>query len=340
MKILLKLIIVILGCFTLLFSATIEKKNWAPVMLDDIVTFVPYIKGNSTLPPVAPSYIYGEMGSSTVEISQYSQDASAVVLHPNTWDNTPTPVIFFATGWHNTDYNQYITLLTYVASHGYSVIYVPDVESSHSQLQKFDAIISEFSNKLDTTKIGVLGHSSGGGFAFRVLDYMSQEGHGNSGRFLMVFDPYFAYGMSTQTMRELPSNTNLIILQFGKDGGWHTGNNTDPRIPLSEYSLLNSIANNKKDYQVYDKENANHGYVSGDKSYTQMQGALKPLDALMRFTFENKQEAHDTALEVGSDTPLADGLQQMRPSTDYEYACDDQYANPEIDYCHEYEGKL
>ena len=281
---------------------------------------------------------YGEMGSDEVVVSAYSQDDRAVVYHPSDWSRK-TPVIFFAPGWHNTTHTSYETLLTFVASHGYSVIYVPDEGSYSSQLQKFKDIVAEFSNHLDTSKIGVLGHSSGGGFAFWVLDYMS-EIYGENGRFLMVFDPYFAYGMSSDSMKVLPSNTNLVILQFGKDGGYHTGNNTDPRIPLSEYALLESIPNDQKDYQVYVEENANHGYVSGNKSYTQMQGALRPLDALMAYTFKHEASAHDVALEVGSDYPLRDGLQELRPSDDYQYACDNQYANPEIDYCHEYEGKL
>ena len=43
--------------------------------------------------------------------------------------NTPTPVIFFAPGWHNTTHASYETLL------------------------KFDAIVNEFSNKPDTKNI-------------------------------------------------------------------------------------------------------------------------------------------------------------------------------------------
>jgi len=302
------------------------KDNNNTVITDDT--------NNSKVP-----YLYGKKGTHKVQVSIYSEDNLSVIYHPTSWDTTATPVIFFATGWHDTNHNKYKTLLTFIASHGYSVVYVPDSGSYYSQLQKFDAIIAEFANTLDTKKIGVVGHSSGGGFSFKVLDYMSQKGYGTDGRFLMAFDPYFAYSMSSKSMGELPSNTNLVILQFGKDGGWKTGNNTDPRIPLSEYSLLTSIAKAQKDYQVYEKENANHGYISGDKSPTLMQGALKPLDALMEFTFKNKKEAHDTALEVGSDTPLKDGLQQLRSIDDYKYACNNEYANFEIDYCHVYERK-
>ena len=51
MKLLFKVIIAVLGSMTLLFSAAIEKKIWAPVMVDDIVIFVPYIEGANPLPP-------------------------------------------------------------------------------------------------------------------------------------------------------------------------------------------------------------------------------------------------------------------------------------------------
>jgi len=169
------------------------------------------------------------------------------------------------------------------------------------------------------------------------LDYFSNDGgYGENGRFLMALDPWFAFDMNSEAMRNLPSNTNLVILQFGNDGG-----STDARIPLSEYALLDSISEDKKDYQVYTEEGADHGYASGSKPPEQMQGVLKPLDALMDYTFNNVAEAHGVALEVGNDNPLDSGLQTLNEIEQYDYRCNSHGNRAEvmeIDYCNQYLG--
>jgi len=142
--------------------------------------------------------------------------------------------------------------------------------------------------------------------------------------------------MNSDQMRNLPANTNAIIIQFGDDGG-----ETDARIPLSEYALLESIAGNKKDYQNYTQENANHGYPRGNKPVEQMQGVLRPLDALMDYTFEENQQAHDVALEVGNDDAYVTGTQIVNAINQYEYRCNSHKNRAEImdiDYCHQYLG--
>jgi len=260
------------------------------------------------------TYIYGKKGTHEVKISIYSEDNLSVVYHPSTWDTTPTSVIFFGTGWHDTDHNKYKTLLTFIASHGYSVVYVPDSGSYYSQLQKFDAIVSKFLDKLDTSKIGVLGHSSGGGFVFSVLEHMNAKGYGNYGRFLCSMDGYFAQYMDKHNMNDLDL-TNILFIQFGP-----SGNSTDPRVPLVNYSLLtgNGI---DKNYIVLPNDN-DHGYPTR-KTIDTMQGLLKPLDALMEYTFKEKLATHHTmALEgKGKENPYANSYQKVLSIESYKYSC-------------------
>lgn len=154
----------------------------------------------------------------------------------------------------------------------------------------------------------------------------------------MSLDGWFAFGMNSEQMRMLPSNTNVVIQRYHIIPQGNALDNTqDPRITLSEYALLNSIASDKKDYQVFTP--ATHDYPKGTKDYSQMQGILKPLDALMTYTFKGEVAAHDTALENGSDTPYTDGLENIREISRYDYRCN-SHKNiaevMEIDYCHEY----
>ena len=269
-------------------------------------------------------YVYGQKGTHDVKVSIYSEDNLSVVYHPSSWESTPTPVIFFATGFGNKNHNDYKTLLHFLASHGYSVIYVPDSGSYFSQFQKFEAIINEYSNKLDTTKIGILGHSSGGGVVFPLLKYMNEKAYGENGRFICAMDPYFAAYMDKDDMQAL-INTNILIVQFGKDGK-DIGNDTDPRIVLTTYGLLTGEGIDKNYIILNGPNDANHGYPTG-KNIDTMQGLLKPLDALMEYTFKEKLDTHHAmALEgEGKEDPYANGYQKVLSSSSYEYSC--TYAN-------------
>lgn len=285
---------------------------------------------------------YGELGSSTVLTHTEVDTGDSVIYYPsNMSDANKVPVIFFTPGWGSSNSTDYETLLNFIASHGVAVIYAKDATGDNNAfIQKFEKMLDGNNNilsSLDTTKVGFIGHSSGGGDTFRMLEYFSEQGYGANGRLLMTLDPWFAFDMTSEHMQGLPNNTNLVVLQFGNNGG-----STDPRIPLSEYSLLTSINNDKKDYQVYTQESANHNYPKGSRPVDEMQGILKPLHALMNYTFFNgTQEAHDIALEVGSDDPFNDNLQDVEEIDHYPYACNTQVNTSEvmdIDYCNQYLG--
>ncbi len=272
-------------------------------------------------------YHYGEMGQHTVAIAAFSKNSKAVVYHPEDWGQKPTPVIFFSPGWHSTDHTKYNTLLKFIASHGYSVIYEPDDKdtSRQDQLGEFDDIVKEFEDKLNTDLMGVLGHSSGGGFVYKILEHMSAKEYGarnnkKNSRFLLTMDGYFAEYMDKANMENL-KDTNVIFIQFG-----NTGNGTDPRIVLVNYNLL-SGENIDKNYIVVTGDHAaDHSYPEREK-ISDMQGLLKPLDALMEYTFTTQSpQNHTLALEgPGKDNPYANVYQKVEEIDTYQYNC--EYAN-------------
>ncbi len=258
------------------------------------------------------AYEYGQLRGTTVVATPYSLDNKAVIYHPENWDVKPTPVIFFYPGFWNTNHLNYKQLLEFIADHGYSVVFLPDykIASINATYNLYENILNEFADNFDTSKMGVLGHSSGGGYAFRVLEKMIKSKYGENGRLLFGMDMYFAQNMNKSNM-QLLSDTNAVFIQFGP-----TGNSTDPRIPLVNYRLL-SGENIDKNYIVLKNDN-DHGYPARQDINT-MQGMLKPLDALMEYTFTEETDAHhQMSLEgEGKIDPYANGYQKVESIEHY-----------------------
>jgi len=289
--------------------------------------------------------IYGTEGTHQVNTYTTNDYLYSTMYFPSDIETmaTKVPLLFFISGWYSTPAEAitYDSLLRFIASQGYAVLYTNEgaVTDHTFCLNKFDAFLESndatiqniLLPNLDTTKIGVLGSSAGGGMVFSALKHYSDMGYGANGRFLMALDTWFAFGMDEADMQALPSNTNAIILQFGQRGNSHN-NGTDARIPLTEYSLLTSINASKKDYQVYSGENSDHSYPKGTRPFSEMQGILKPLHALLDYTFITQSDnVRKIALEVGNDNPYdnGNGIQEVLPN--YNYPCDG--SDTLIDYC-------
>ncbi len=259
--------------------------------------------------------VYGTSLAGDVVVQDYGD---SVLYRPKILDSAhKIPVVLFAPGWGSKNYLDYNTILSFIASQGYAALYVSDPSEYDPQ-----KIISRFSevleNKtllkyLDTSRIGVVGHSSGGGFAFVIIKYFADKGLGKNGMFIFSMDPWFAFGMGSEDFKNFPKNCSVVIQQFGDSGG------TDPRIALTIFDKLSSLGDKNRDYQVY--KDLNHAYPFGSGvDYSQKQVILQPLDALMDLTFWKKEEAYPYALELGTDSPYG-SVQEVKPSVEYPWKC-------------------
>ena len=260
---------------------------------------------------------YGQQGSHQVEITQFSKKRGSVIYHPKNWKINPTPLIFFSPGFMNAKHSEYKTLLNFIASHGYSVVYVRDYadiskKDIDRRFREYQAIVKKYKLNFNMRRVGLVGYSSGAGLGFPLMQRIIEKGWGREGRLLFLIEPWFAFTMNKSDMKKIV-NTNVLFLQFGEEGS-----TSDPRISLAEYQLLKGIPNEKKDYQVYFLEGAKHNYPLGDGATSTMQGVLKPLDALMQYTFLDENFAKTIALEQGSDTPLRDGNIRFKEITKYD----------------------
>lgn len=262
---------------------------------------------------------YGHGGQKNVAV--IDKGNGFALYHPTNWAENATPLVFFLPGLGQRDATAYKTLLNFMVSYGYSVIFIPDVGTYSSRLSTIDNIINTYQYKLDTTKIGIIGDLDGGGLAFKLLEDMSAKGYGArtgnmNHRFVLSMDGSYASFMDKSNMQAL-KDTNVVLMQFG-----HNGNSTDPRIVLGNYYLLTG-KNIDKNYIVLQDE-PYHTYPKRT-DIDKMQGMLKPLDALMKYTFKEKIPAHhEMALEgKGKVDPYMNVYQKVLTSPSYRFTCTD-----------------
>ena len=324
---------------------------------------------------------FGTKGSYGTVKKEYS---NSVVYHPEFKTKTDTPVIFFAPGWGTTTNCgvRYATMLEFIVSHGYTVICHTASNKSEGAapiITNFKATVTALKEDLkndpginiglDLQKIGIVGHSSGGGNSFKILQKFSEKGWsgsengwGENGRFLFVMEPWFAFGMTKDDMKGL-EKTNVVFVQFGKDGNNYKLGSTlkkacntnpikcyqDPRILLTQYSLLEGIkkeGNNTKDYLIF--ADAHHRYPRNDREKegtyekllpNEMQGILRPLHALMQYTFR------EDGVRSYYDQPYEKGYQKLyaREAYDGSHKCDSKTVTKKqvgFDHCGNYKDKV
>lgn len=278
--------------------------------------------------------VFGKSLNLDIETIDFS---NATLYKPKKVDlNEKLPVVLFAPGWGSSNHLNYKTLLTFIASQGHIVIYAssPMAYNAQTSIDRFLEVLNDQNvlSYIDKRNIGVVGHSSGGGIAFKVMDYFLKNGYGSKGKFIFSMDPWFAFGMQVDTFEKFPHDTKVVIQQYDK------ATETDPRIALTIFERLSILGDRNRDYQVYN--DLGHGYPFGAGTFDSMQTILKPLDALMDYVFYENIEAYESALALGSDDPYHDLSQRVSPSSTYEYKCygEDRYLTSALnayglDYC-------
>ncbi len=250
-------------------------------------------------------------------------------------ENYPKPIIFFLSGWWTKSDKTYETMLKYISSLGYIVVFVKENERYDASVANIADEILEKSDILkyaDSSKFGVVGHSSGGGKAFYLFNSLIKRGWGDEGKFIFSMAPWYAFEMRRSDFEKIPSSTNIVIQQYEKDF------ENDPRISLTIYSLLKSVPDRNKDYQII--KGADHYFPQGEGSLSEKEKVLRPLRALIKYTFDKDENFYDEALNKGSDRPYDIDFQRVLPSSNYDFGCAPLRENlkraveaTDVDYC-------
>ena len=250
------------------------------------------------------------------------------------------------------------TLLNFIASHGYHAILLKDVSSNNPEwtANQFKLAINELKTikGVNTDKLGIIGHSSGGGGAYAVMKKLKEapNNYGSDKSFLISMDTWFAFKMNQQDLRDLSENTNVVLLQYGiggnnmdplpADSPFPNSNfSTDALIPLTIYKYISEAHPENTGYHVVPEASSARGHLylydnflppeNNGNNYANMMYGLEPIGALMEYTFEGGSLA---AKQVAFRNEL--NQQVIEPLASYSFKCKENRFGIQTDD----EGKL
>ena len=224
--------------------------------------------------------------TSVIEPMEDNQNIKVTVTtYKPTTGATKKPTIFFIAGYgRNAD--SYDKLLNFLASHGYYVVHLYhnealSLERSYADYLKIvEKVVTEHSDEIDTTKMGVIGHSLGGGTAIWLGKKLfgNQAGDknwGQSGSFVFALSPWYPLYLTKDDLDHYPTNTKLLI-QLSEDeivyekqaDGTKVATDkrtTDPRVLRTLFENI-AIADDDKDLIVVNSDNQSYNF--NGKTYT------------------------------------------------------------------------
>jgi dienelactone hydrolase len=229
--------------------------------------------------------------------------------------DTDWPVIFFIHGIGGHDPAHYLELLEHIASRGYAVVYAPYAaatamtrpQTAYAMMRKgFEQGVRAWRPVLDSTRMGVIGHSYGGGAA-PALSYrwLVKRAWGGRGAFLYIMAPWYSYDISPQQLESFTDSTSMIMQVYEDD---HIN---DHRMAKDIFDNI-GIASSKKNFILLHSDSAGGEAVYADHAapagsagggridYLDYYGVWRLVDALADFSLNGNERGRSVALGSGA----------------------------------------
>jgi dienelactone hydrolase len=243
------------------------------------------------------------------------KDHEVYFFHP-CFEQKPLPVIFFCHGIGAEDPQVYMQLLKHIVSWGYSVLYSPYEKSSafgspgdgySAMWSGFTAGMRKWSAYIDTTRIGFVGHSFGGGAVPALAWKALCEKHwGGRGAFMYIMAPWYSYDISQKQLEQFPKSVALIMETFEDD------RINDPRMAIDIFKSI-AIPDSLKNFITLKSDTCEGEVLIADHSVPEgvypfgwnvnaldYSGVYRLVNSLAALTFENDPAAKNIALGNGS----------------------------------------
>lgn len=309
-----------------------------------------------TGPIPKPTSGYGTDGSYTVATQSFSNPnflGHDIVIYYPAGITSPVPTLFYSHAFGGNDPNNISGFLNFVAKKGYAVVFVPyqtvgNVQQKYTNLLAgFLQAANNYPNIIDTTKVGFVGHSFGGGASFaNAYHCFTTLNWGQSGRFIFTMAQWYSYNISQTELQSFPNDVKLLTIVYDDDI------TNDHRMANDIFNTIN-IPTSEKDYLRVKSDTIN-GYVytadhvlpnNSDFNALDYYAYYRLLDAMCDYVFNGSMAGKDIALGNGSANQISmpGGLLNLIHSeaptfanaqNTYQFPCSSS-DNPRLDHCDE-----
>lgn len=309
---------------------------------------------NYTGPIPMPVSGYGSWGSYAVDsIVFYNSidptlDTSVIYFPQGT--TSPVPTVLFLHGISGNTSAHSRELFHFIASKGYACVFVP-WDNSMPVIQAYGVMYNGFLEAarnnpsiIDTTRIGFLGHSFGGGAAYYLGYYMAQQNWGTNARFLMPVAQWYTHIITQNELQTYPAGTYLLSIIYDDDAV------CDHRMTIEAFRNISISPADKDIVLVNSSQYQSYNYDAGHTTmntitYDAMDCyvTFRLLDAMMDFAFNQNLSAKQVCLGDGSAQQITmpsglnslvagDTLNAWHDEILYGYPCSSMN-NPRWNYC-------
>lgn len=303
-----------------------------------------------------PTSGYGSDGTHTVDVIAFVNPhfpAKDIEIYHPADIATPVPTIFYSHAYGGNISANISGLLQFVAKKGYAIVFVPYqttgvtvTDRYMNLLDGFRKAARDYPNVIDTTRVGFLGHSFGGGASFgNSYACFTENNWGSNGRFIYALAQWYCYNLTQTQLQSFPSDTKLLTEIFEDDV------TNDHRLAADLFTNIN-IAAAEKDYLLLKGDTINGYIYVADHVVPNTAAAFdafdyyayyRLLDALCDYTFNGSLAGKNVALGNGSpeQVTLPGGLRPLEqtdapfvshPQSQYEFPCNDSL-NLRVAYC-------
>jgi|WetSurMetagenome_2_1015567.scaffolds.fasta_scaffold00230_4 hypothetical protein len=226
------------------------------------------------------------------------------------------PLILFCHGMGPSAPAPYAPFLVNLASRGHVVIFSPyKTLTGDPRLRRryrilmsgFETAQERYSRFIDTTRVGVVGHSYGGGAVPAVAWHALVENlWGTRGTFMYIMAPWYSYFISQEELESFPSHVALLVEVF------HDDRINDRRMAVDLFDNILLPDGRKAFVELYGDSipgcvlSADHAVPAdpaqkkGSENALDFYGVYKFADALADWTFRGDTAARAIAFDTGT----------------------------------------